>query len=90
MSDFDNYVGVIVLNGVYDLFFFDEQPILPNTWQNICYTSFNSLTRVFLNGVMLFEDKLPPLSEEIPITKAYIGANPSVKVGSLQNICFPL
>ena len=39
MIDSENKVGVVVLNGVYDLFFFRNQTVLPNTWQSICYTS---------------------------------------------------
>ena len=79
LLDFEKNAGMIVLNGVYDLFFHPNQNILPNTWQNICYSSFNGLTKVLLNGEIVFEKKIPTLDKEIQVSKFYLGGNPDPK-----------
>ena len=56
--DFEEKVGVVSLMDVADLFFFPNQTLLPHTWQSICFTSFHGLTKIFLNGLMIFNETI--------------------------------
>ena len=71
---------------VADLFFFPNQKLLPHTWQSICFTSFHGLTKIFLNGLMIFNETIPLKENDVALTSVYLAGNPSEKTVSSRFI----
>ena len=74
ITDFENKRGSLLYQGVYYMFWFQNQTVNPDSWQYICFAVSSSQIKIIWNGEILLSDPRVILSkEEFTETKLWLG-----------------
>ena len=73
ITDFENNLGFLMLQGVYYRFSFPNHKVTPDSWQHLCLAISSNQIKIVLNGQIILSDPKLDIIAEIKETKLWLG-----------------
>ena len=73
ITDFENNLGFLMLQGVYYRFSFPNHKVTPDSWQHLCLAISSNQIKIVLNGQIILSDPKLDITAEIKETKLWLG-----------------